>query len=223
MVWDPPTIHFRLGTGSVEKAERGLKLATRRPYTDTNIYYFRRLVGRIVRLYEGGKYTHAVITDVYIQRLGEMSDEDARAEGFSDLESFRRVWSEIYGSFNPEQRVVVISWVPYGCWRFYPSNKRISISGVEAPLCSYVDREGLGRGCSFCWLSPVEWCGNCRNLRVTRGGRRLCRALGEAVEVRSLRVNPRVQRRCEFYARSIPRVVERGFERLRSKGVKIVK
>jgi len=217
--WEPPTIHFRYGTSSVEKVLRGEKLATRRPYTDTNVFYFEKLVGKIVRLYEGGKHAYAVVTNVYVQRLGDVSDEDARKEGFPSLEEFKRVWREIYGSFNPEQRVVVIEFVPYGCWRFKPSRKKIAIEGVEAPLCGYPEEEGeLGRGCAFCWLSPVEWCGNCKNLRVV-GSKRLCTAMGMEVEIPRLRVKLGTKRKCEFYSRNVPRVVEEGFRKLRKRGI----
>ncbi len=216
--WDPPTIHFRYGTNSVEKAWRGEKLATRRPYTDTNVFYFSKLVGRIVRLYEGGKYVYAVVTDVYTQKLGEVTDDDARKEGFSSLEEFKKVWREIYGSFQPDQRVVVIEFVPYGCWRFVPSRSKVVISSVEAPLCRFAEEEGIGRGCAFCWLLPTEWCGNCAYLRIS-GGKRVCLALGMDVEISRLRVKLGVKRSCEFYRRNIPTVVEKGFRKLAEKGV----
>ncbi len=221
--WSPPVIHFRFGTNSVEKVMRGEKLVTRRPYTDTNIHYFRKMVGRIVRLYEGGRWVHAVIVNVYSQRLGEVSEEDARMEGFRSLEEFKSVWRSIYGGFSPEERVVVIEFVPYGCWRFEPSRRTVDIEGVRAPLCRHSEgREEVDRGCAFCWLLPIEWCGNCVHLEL-RGSRRFCRAMGFEAEIRRLRLNPRISRSCEMYGRRIPLPVLRGFAKLRSAGVNEVR
>ena len=39
------------------------------------------------------------------QRLGDVTEEDARKEGFSSKEEFREAWTAIYGSWNPEQIV----------------------------------------------------------------------------------------------------------------------
>ena len=217
--WSPPVIHFRFGTNTVDKVLRGEKLATRRPYTDTNVHYFRKMIGRIVRLYEGGKWVHAVVTNVYSQRLGDMTDEDAKLEGFESLEEFKSVWRTIYGGFNPEELVVVIEFVPYGCWRFEPSRKSIEIEGVRAPLCKHRgERKSIDRGCAFCWLLPMEWCGNCVHLEV-RGSRRFCRAMGFETEIPRLRLNPHIHRSCEMYRRRVPPVVVKGFEKLRSLGV----
>ena len=42
------------------------------------------------------------------QKLGEISPEDVKKEGYSSLEEFRRVWEEIngLGNWNPEQVVI---------------------------------------------------------------------------------------------------------------------
>jgi len=39
------------------------------------------------------------------QRLGDMTEEDAKAEGFNSLEEFRRAWEEIHGQWNPDEEV----------------------------------------------------------------------------------------------------------------------
>ena len=39
------------------------------------------------------------------QKLGEISEEDIRKEGYSSLEEFKEVWTRIYGEWNPEQVV----------------------------------------------------------------------------------------------------------------------
>ncbi len=216
-----PEITFRAGTRSVEKILRGEKLVTRRPYTDTNFYYFKRLVGRIVRVSEGDEKAHVVIVDVYKQRLGEIDDREAQLEGFSSKQEFVEVWKSIYGVWRDDDLVVVIEFVPYGCANFDRSRKKIVIEGVEAPLCRGIVARGVPRGsCAFCWLSSFEWCGTCAKLEV-RGSRRICRALGE-VEIPRLSPKMAMRRRCEFYERRIPAIVKNGFAKLASKGVKEV-
>jgi len=208
-------IHFRSGTGAIEKIERFEKTVTRRPFTDTNVFYFKKLVGKIVKMYEGGKYVPALIVDVRRERLGDLSDRDARAEGFRNLEEFRSVWRSIYGGFSPDQLVVAIEFVGYGCWRFEPG-KRVVVEGVEIPLCRGVKRgRELDRRCLFCWLSPAQWCGTCKHLEV-RGSKRVCRALGEALIDRLERVP---SYGCQLYERRIPQPVQRALAKLRSAGV----
>jgi hypothetical protein len=40
------------------------------------------------------------------QRLGEISEEDARKEGFENRAEFMKAWTEIFGFWNPEQIIV---------------------------------------------------------------------------------------------------------------------
>ena len=47
------------------------------------------------------------ITRVYRQRLGEISPEEIKAEGFRTLEEFKAAWIEIYGAWQPDQTVWV--------------------------------------------------------------------------------------------------------------------
>lgn len=46
-----------------------------------------------------------LITCRYRQRLGDISPEEARREGFSSIEEFRRAWKKIFGSWNPDMQV----------------------------------------------------------------------------------------------------------------------
>ena len=46
-----------------------------------------------------------LITRKYQQRLGEISLEEARKEGFSSPEEFRQAWIKIFGSWNPDLQV----------------------------------------------------------------------------------------------------------------------
>jgi len=52
---------------------------------------------------------HIIITRKFRQKLGEISLEDVKKEGYSRLEDFRRAWEEIHGlgSWDPEQLVTV--------------------------------------------------------------------------------------------------------------------
>lgn len=47
------------------------------------------------------------ITRKFKQHLAEISHADARKEGFPTLNAFREAWTEIYGSWDPEQMVTV--------------------------------------------------------------------------------------------------------------------
>ena len=50
---------------------------------------------------------HIIVTRKFRQRLGDISLEDVRKEGYSTLEEFKQAWEEIYGpeSWNPDQIV----------------------------------------------------------------------------------------------------------------------
>ena len=48
------------------------------------------------------------VTRVYFQKLKEMTDDDARKEGISDLNEFKKLWAEIYGYWDEEEEVEVI-------------------------------------------------------------------------------------------------------------------
>jgi len=67
---------------------------------------------------EGGTYTlragytptsHRItVTRVYTQRLGDVSQEDARMEGFGCVGEFMEAWESIYRSWSPDQAVYVV-------------------------------------------------------------------------------------------------------------------
>lgn len=61
----------------------------------------------------------------YQQRLGDMTEEDARKEGGYTLEEFRQIWQQIYGKWDPEQLPWVYDFVL-----------------VEAPMMSAVNCNG---------------------------------------------------------------------------------
>jgi len=47
------------------------------------------------------------IKKVYPQKLGDISEEEARKEGFSSLDEFRDAWIRINGRWNPDIVVTV--------------------------------------------------------------------------------------------------------------------
>ena len=47
------------------------------------------------------------ITGKFYQKLGDISQEDVRKEGFQSLEDFKRAWESIHGVWQPEQAVIV--------------------------------------------------------------------------------------------------------------------
>jgi len=42
----------------------------------------------------------------YSQKLGEISEAEARKEGFNSLEEFKEAWIKIIGQWNPSLEVV---------------------------------------------------------------------------------------------------------------------
>jgi hypothetical protein len=90
----------------IQKVRSGEKTQTRRTHKRTwklgKTYSIRAS-------YFGKPEGHIKITKKFKQKLGEISPEDVKKEGFNSLEEFRRAWEEIYGkgSWNPEQIVTV--------------------------------------------------------------------------------------------------------------------
>ena len=50
---------------------------------------------------------YILIKKVYPQKLGDISEEEAKKEGFSDLDKFRDAWIRINGSWDPNMVVTV--------------------------------------------------------------------------------------------------------------------
>jgi hypothetical protein len=57
---------------------------------------------------------HIKITRCFQQKLGDVTDEEAKKEGFKDLEEFRQRWTKIYGSWDPNQVVMAYEFRPVG-------------------------------------------------------------------------------------------------------------
>jgi hypothetical protein len=91
----------------------GAKTQTRRP-TKPSVKE-----GGSYKLRAGNKPTDRsiTVTRVYTQRLGDISPEEAVAEGFSTLDEFREAWVSIYGSWVPEKTVYVVEFRLEGAHR----------------------------------------------------------------------------------------------------------
>ncbi|KYH37131.1 MAG: hypothetical protein AYL28_005480 [Candidatus Bathyarchaeota archaeon B23] len=82
----------------------GVKIETRR------LRRPRLRVGGIYPIRVGGELLpdRVRVLKIYPQRLGEMTEEEARREGFKTLEEFRRAWVNIYNHWDADLRVWVI-------------------------------------------------------------------------------------------------------------------
>jgi uncharacterized protein YhfF len=45
------------------------------------------------------------LLDIRYQHLGNVTEEEARAEGYANLEGFVQAWTEIHGHYDPERAV----------------------------------------------------------------------------------------------------------------------
>lgn len=88
----------------IKKIFEGRKTQTRRIHKHTwkvgKVYGIR---DRWFRKPQG----YILITRKFRQRLGDISLEDIKKEGYNSLREFRRAWEEIHGSWDPEQVVIV--------------------------------------------------------------------------------------------------------------------
>jgi len=82
----------------------GRKTQTRRRHKNLLKEKQKYVVKR--NLYKNTEY-YIQIKKVYPQKLGDVSEEEARKEGFSGLNEFRDAWIRINGSWDPEMDVVV--------------------------------------------------------------------------------------------------------------------
>ena len=92
----------------LEKILSGEKTQTRRP--------IKRKKGRAI--WEVGKQVgvrngykpfvaYVTIKRRYRQKLGQITDKDARKEGFANVDEFKQAWIQIYGNWKPNE----IIWV----------------------------------------------------------------------------------------------------------------
>jgi len=90
----------------IHKMHQGQKTQTRRTHKHT------WKIGRTYAIRDrwfGKALGHIKITRKFRQKLGDISSEDIKKEGYKDIREFRRAWEQINGegSWNPEQIVTV--------------------------------------------------------------------------------------------------------------------
>lgn len=93
----------------IELISKGIKIATRRRHKRPmekigGTYYARE------RMFQPKSEARVwyYVTEVYVQRLGDMTEEDAGKEGGYTLGQYKRAWEEINGiSWDPDEEVHV--------------------------------------------------------------------------------------------------------------------
>ena len=86
----------------IKKILRGEKTMTRRIHKRP---YRVGLKYRIQRSWYDWTDIQILITRRFRQRLGDISPEDIRKEGYQTLEEFREAWIEINGEWDPDLMV----------------------------------------------------------------------------------------------------------------------
>ena len=85
------------------KVRAGAKTQTRRT---SKIRYREGSIQPIQENYNQKAKDHIKINKRYEQKLGDMAEEDAKAEGFENLDEFKKEWEKITKQpWNPEQTV----------------------------------------------------------------------------------------------------------------------
>jgi hypothetical protein len=99
-----------------KQVRMGKKTQTRQPVKATDTDQFgitkcRYVTGRSYSIQAGRKsgYGRLTVLDVRRDRLGDITLADARREGFKTTDEFKDHWADMYGSFDPDTEVWVIS------------------------------------------------------------------------------------------------------------------
>ena len=95
---------------NLEKTLSGEKTQTRRTHKHT--WKIGKTYGIKDRWF-GKPIGHITITRKFKQRLGDISQEDAKKEGFGSIEEFKQEWERIYGSgsWNPDKVVIAYEYI----------------------------------------------------------------------------------------------------------------
>ena len=91
-----------------KKIEEGKKTVTRRPWSRPmakvgGIYQVR------ITQYKKGYHFLIKVLDLKKQKLGDMTLEDAKAEGFESIKEFGDYWTKINGFYDRNEEVTVIT------------------------------------------------------------------------------------------------------------------
>jgi hypothetical protein len=60
------------------------------------------------RMFDSRWFAKIRVTRVWMQKLGEITETEAIADGHSSLDEFKESWMKFYGKWNPEQEMTVI-------------------------------------------------------------------------------------------------------------------
>ncbi|MEM1589626.1 MAG: ASCH domain-containing protein, partial [Candidatus Bathyarchaeia archaeon] len=89
---------------NIKKILAGVKTQTRRIHKHT------WKIGKAYALkdswFSKGK-AYIIITRKFRQKLGEITPEDVKKEGYNSLEEFKAEWMKLHGEWNPDQIVWV--------------------------------------------------------------------------------------------------------------------
>jgi len=72
---------------------------------------------------KGADFAHVKILDAREELLGDMTLEDAHAEGYESIEDYKRVFIEIYGAWNDEMPVWVVDYKLVHCLNWEPDKE----------------------------------------------------------------------------------------------------
>lgn len=92
-------------------AEPPTKTQTRRPFTTQKRYDWWKIGSKHVMTtgYRKDKqFGKMQLIAKRKERLGDITEEDARKEGYASVEAFKKIWIEIYGEWTPELDVIVL-------------------------------------------------------------------------------------------------------------------